>query len=231
MVCTLTMLVGCYKSTPSSNVATNDISAKLQVIASHENEATALATLSVGSASSNTFVDLGNDDSLVASVGDLSRSMLRDDISTTYSADFSDGAENTQFTIGLVRGGASGYPSAVVSTGTLPAPFELDALAEFSRSRDDFTLTWSPSGTDDTMRVLMVNATCAISLDVTLPGDAGSYAVAKSALKSGNGVDAADCELDIEVTRTRKGSADAHFAPDSSFKLTQDRLASILSHP
>lgn len=219
------ILAGCFKTTSSEKIKTGEIFAEFKVVATSDMLATVEATLMLGGPGSDTFVDLAVDDSLVASAATVSRAMHSGIFSGdgSYSAQFSNAAENAQFTIDLLRNGV-GAEQAPDSTGTLPAPFTFGAFTAFSRSQDDFTVTWSPSGTDDTMHLQALNDTdCSLSLDIDLPGDAGSYTFPKGSLKSTDAMNPKSCHFNVELTRTRKGSADSHLARGSSLELSQVR--------
>jgi hypothetical protein len=227
-----TMLAGCYKIASSENTKTREIFAELKVVATSDKLVTVEATLKLGGPGSDTLVNLAVDDSLVASVGTDSKVMngggfLDDGL---YTAKFSNTAENTEFTIGLLRN-REGDEQAPSSTGTLPAPFTLGALKNFSRSQEDFTITWDPSGSDDTMHLQAVNNTdCPLSFDADLSGDSGSYTFPKGSLKAAT-MNPEACHLNIELTRTRKGSADSHYARGSSLTLSQVRSGVVSSTP
>lgn len=218
--------VGCSKETTSStNIKTGGIAALIDVYADTGSSATVHVELRVGGSSSNTFVDLEGSDKLVATADDQKETLKAID-SGVYEVIFSGVGEDTQFNVTLERPGDT---TAGDNSGTLPAPFDLDEpTADLSRQDDQLDVTWAPDSDDDMK--LEIEGDCIFDFDKEVP-DRGEYAIKAGVLKSTGGDEPEACKLDLTATRTRQGSADSKFDPESYFSLHQRRHTSFVSNP
>ena len=138
--------------------------------------------------------------------------------SSDYETSFATAAAETSFQVIFDRPPANDV-DAPGSSGTLPAPFTLGGIS-------GGVLTWSPSGTADTMS-LSLEGSCFEDLGIAIPGDPGTYpmpALERDGLRS-------SCQATLELRRTRKGVVDANLDPDSSFTLEQLRSATFVAMP
>lgn len=221
--------LGCSKeTTSSSNIKTGGIAALIDVYADSDNTATVHVKLVVGGEDSNTYVDLEGTDKLSAIAEGTTKTLSAIDPGV-YEAKFSGVGEDTRFSVVLER---PDDVTASDNTGTLPAPFvfELEpATTNPSRTTDDIPLTWTPANTGDAMK-LDIDGDCIFHYSKNV-SDTGSYVVAKGTLDSTGGSMPETCDLTVEVTRSRDGSADGKFDPESHFRLHQRRHLSFTSTP
>lgn len=219
--------LGCSKeTTSSSNIKTGGIAALIDVYADTDTTATVHVKLVVGGESSNTYVDLESPDKLTATAEGTTKTLSAVDPGI-YEAKFSGVTGGSAFSVSLER------PSDVTASdnsGTLPDPFAVDAPASnLSRVADDLPITWSPANSGDGM-ALDFDGDCIFPYSKAV-SDTGSYVVAKGTLDSTGGNMPETCDLTLEITRSRNGSADSKFDPESHFRLHQRRKASFTSNP
>lgn len=218
--------LGCSKeTTSSSNIKTGGIAALIDVYADTPATATVHVELRVGGSSSNTYVDLEGKDKLIASADGESQTLKAIDAGI-YEALFSGVGEDTEFNVTLERPEDT---TASDNSGTLPAPFQLtDPQSDLSRKDDDLEVTWDP-GSDDKMN-LEFEGDCIFRHEKGVP-DEGSYVVPADTLESTGGDKPEACDVDLTAIRTRSGSADGKFDPESWFRLHQRRHARFVSKP
>ncbi|MBK9266332.1 MAG: hypothetical protein IPM54_41925 [Polyangiaceae bacterium] len=107
------------------------------------------ATLKVGGASSNTYVDLAGGDRIFATGGD-SRVEMQSQGAGKYEAEFNTAAADTEFLVDLQREEDDDAPASV---GKLPGPFSM-VVPNMTMSRaKDIVITWAPAGTNDAMTI------------------------------------------------------------------------------
>lgn len=223
----LLMLSACTVETvDSANIRTGGIVALLRATATSEMATSVTAQLKVGGDGSNTYVDLSNGDSIFA-VGNDRRIEMEAQGTGTYQADFDTAAENTEFIVDLQRDNDDDAP---MSTGMLPGPFTF-VVPNMTTSRgQSLTVTWTPSGSTDDM-TMELNGTCIFHRSIDIPGDTGSHVIEPGTLVSVNTDKPETCDVTVDMKRTRNGTADAAFDPDSSFVLEQTRTAKFTSAP
>lgn len=219
---------GCSKeTTSSSNIKTAGIAALIDVNAVNDTQATVHVELVVGGSSSNTYVTLEGGDTLVAIVGTSEKTLQAIDTGV-YEANFSGVAEDTEFKVELRRPNDT---PATDNHGTLPSPFTLTApTADLSRATDDLVATWTPSGKSDPF-ILNFSGTCIFDKGVDVAGDPGTQTVAKGTLESTGGNTPEACDIKLSAERSRAGTKDSAFDPESWFKLHQNRAVSFTSKP
>jgi len=226
-----TALFGCSREvTSSQNIKTAGIAAIIDVTAENDELSTVVAELRIGGSSSNAFVSLDGDDKLVATADDASKDMVVEDLAGVYEAEFPTAAAGVKFSVTLER--AEGDETARNNNGNMPAPFKIGPLPDTkpSRATEDITITWDTPDTSAQM-VARLNGTCIFSETIDVVGDEGTLTIPKGKLQSTGGDMPTECEITVTMTRTRKGTADAAFDPESSFELHQVRKASFVSAP
>ena len=220
----LAALAGCTESTSSSNNKTGGIAALIEVTATSDSSSRVKATLKVGGDESNTYVQLDNGDKLVAEANGDQKPMTAESTGV-YEAEFADGKEGTEFRVDLQRPNDTPAPN---SRGVLPAPFTIGAIdSGLSRANDALTITWDPSGKDGSMH-LEINGSCIFLYPKDI-SDTGSYEIAAGELDSTGGDKPETCDLDVELSRTTKGSADPAYDNESYVHLSQVRKSTIKS--
>ena len=220
------LVVGCSKETTSSNnIKTGGIAALIDVYADTDSTATVHVELRVGGSDSNTYVDLEGGDELTASAGDETKVLTTRD-SGVYEANFSGVGAETPFTVVLNRPHDT---TAADNYGALPAPFTLEKpKAGLSRKNDDLEVTWAP-GSDDRIN-FEFQGDCIWDYSKS-PSDLGSFTVGKGTLESKGGDMPETCDIDLDADRSRSGTADAAFDPESWFRLHQRRSTKFSSMP
>lgn len=226
-----TALFGCSREvTSSNNIKTPGIAAIIDVTAESDSLSTVVAELRIAGSSSNAFVSLDGEDKLTATAADASKEMVVEDLAGVYEAEFPTAAADTKFTVALERG--EGDESARNNSGNLPAPFQIGPTPETkpSRAEADITLTWAPVDTSSDM-VAELNGTCIFSETIKVAGDEGTLLIPKGTLQSTGSDMPKECEITVTMKRTRVGTADSVFDPESSFELHQVRRAEFVSAP
>jgi hypothetical protein len=222
------LAVGCSEETTSSkNIKTGGIAALTDVYADTDTTATVHVELRVGGSSSNTFVNLEDGDQLIATAGEQTKTLSMTDKAGRFEAKFSGVGEDTLFSLVFERPHDT---TASDNSGTLPAPFALDKPADdLSRKNDDLEVTWEPSGTNDAMD-FGIDGDC-IYKYTEEPSDSGSFTVPKGELDSTDDDKPESCKLTMNAQRTRAGTADSAFDPESWFRLHQRRSTAFVSAP
>ncbi len=223
----LLLLNACTVETvDSKNVKTGGIAASITANATTDAATTVIATLQVGGPDSNTYVDLSGGDKIFVVANDKQIEMEAQGTGT-YQANVTTAAENTEFIVDLERDTEDDAP---MSKGTLPAPFSFQVPNMTTSRMQDLTITWSPSGSSDDME-LTLSGSCIFQRTIDIPGDTGSHVISPGTLISTNTDKPETCDLTVEMVRSRKGTPDATFDPDSSFLLKQTRTAKFTSAP
>ena len=227
-----TALAGCL-SVESSSIATQGMRADLAVEADGNGQSLASAELTVAGDLSNVYVDLEGGDQLVASEGQVSRVMTRqNDVigRVWYEAVLPTDAEGTEFHIALERPPDAGV-SAPDSVAVMPAGFDITAPAPgTSHSRGAaLTVAWQP-GRADSMAI-EVTGFCIAPAVFAVPPDATSYTIGASQLRALDGQPPTSCDIDIVIVRSRAGSVDPAYGKGGSFEARQVRNVTVVSVP
>ncbi len=227
LCCLGSAALGCSKETTSSaNIKTGGIAALMDVYADSDDTAKVHVELRVGGSSSNTYVALEGGDKLTATAGTVTKDLTSTDTGI-YEGTFSDVGADTPFSVILVRPDDT---TAEHNSGELPAPFDLvRPKANLSRETDALDVTWRPSDTGDPMS-LEIDGDCIFAFSAK-PSDTGTFSVKPGVLSSTGGDMPETCDLTAELQRSRTGSADPSFDPESWFRLHQRRSASFTSKP
>ncbi|AUX24992.1 hypothetical protein SOCEGT47_055330 [Sorangium cellulosum] len=223
----LGVLAGCTETLDSQQIRTGGISATLEAVAESASSTSVTATLKAGGDESNTYVILSGGDRISAEADGETVDMSAESAGV-YVARFKTGAEDTEFKVLLDREDDDDAPG---NAGTLPAPFDLEALPSEPASRgEDLTVAWSPSGTGDDMQI-RVNGSCIFSRTIDVGGDPGTYTIKAGTLESTREDEPETCDVDIVISRARSGVTDPGLDPESSFELKQVRRDRFPSAP
>lgn len=226
----LLFAIGC-ESIESTDILTSAIYADLAAT-SDGSSTHATATLRSGGATSNTFVNLEGDDILTVTADGQTQEMNEGYLGDIYiyDTDFTLSAQDTEFVFALERTVDAGAPD---SRCTLPAPFELTAPeggAPFSRDLDDLTVSWSPSGEQDMVRVT-VSGDCIWDEVVDVQGDPGTVVIPSGTLLSLDEDNPAACDATVLVQRRRVGDLDPGYGQGGSIYGVQARQVEIRTDP
>lgn len=219
--------VGCTETVDSKNIRTAGIAALIDAESTDGTSTTVLAVLKTGGAQSNTYVNLSDGDRLVAEGGGTRKEMTNQS-SGEYEAEFATAAADTEFRISLERENDDPAPNSV---GKIPAPFNVAAIPTGDHSRaQDLTITWDNSGTSDDMHI-EANGSCIFIYSKDIPGDSGSFTITAGDLDSTNKDKPETCNVTLEITRSRNGTADPTYDSESWFHLRQVRTVKFTSAP
>lgn len=221
------LVVGCSATTSSRNIRTAGVVALIDVTSEREGEAMVATELVIGGASSNTYMILEGSDRLTASIGSDTRVMTAVD-EGEYEARFALGEGDV--TVAFERDGDDDAPS---SRGAIGPGFAIKALPEetpVSRDKDVLELSWTPVDPQANVSVELAGD-CVIRERRELGGDAGRFRLERGELRAWKKKRADTCAVDVEVTRTRRGTTDPALDSDSRFSLHQVRRARFISAP
>ncbi len=220
------LLSACTETVDSKNIRTAGIAAFITANATTDAATTVLASLKVGGPNSNTYVDLSNGDGIFA-IGGGKRTEMEAQGTGTYEIDFPTAAENTEFVVDLQRADDDDAPA---STGTLPGPFSFQVPNMSTSRTQNIMITWSPAGTMDDMTIEL-SGTCIFNRTIDIPGDTGTHTISGGTLVSTNTDKPETCDINVEMVRSRKGTPDTAYDPESTFVLKQTRTAKFTSAP
>ena len=169
----------------------------------------------------NAFYRLGEDESLVAKVGDQMQTMTPDDDNRYLASFTADPEPETRFAIELYRS-----TDLITSTMGFPGRFELDPVpASFARS-DTITISWSPadSGMDHTSVIVDARPCVPSFQPVDVPHHAITFTLSPTVT--------AACNVSIGFFRDRVIS-DPNPAFDDAgvLEAVQSRVVSFVSTP
>lgn len=219
---------GCTETIDSQNLKTAGIAALIEAESTNGTSTRVVATLKTGGAQSNTYVDLSSGDAIFAAADGGEKVEMTAESSGVYQAEFGVGAADTEFVVSLEREADDPAPR---SAGKLPAPFEIDPIATADVSRaEDLTITWTPAGGSGDEITIELDGNCVFIESFSVP-DSGSYTIPAGELKPTNEEMPETCVVDVEVRRTREGSADPIFDAESWVRLHQVRTDSFTSAP
>jgi hypothetical protein len=221
----LVLLTACGTS-ESGSLLTTGISAEIGAVTTGNGTTRVTAELFEGNPDQLIFVDLQAGDSLVADINGQSMTLSKSQLVTIidYEAVFPTGNEGDEVAVDFQRSVDGGAPS---STATLPAAFTLDPIAaSFSRA-SAITMTYTPSGTGDTMG-WQASGDCIQVTTGALASDPGTFTIPANMFVA---TSATSCTVTLSVTRDRKGSLDSHFGKGGSIIGEQVRTTSITSTP
>ena len=228
---TLALLgVGC-ESIESTDVSTDAIYADL-VATSDGSSTHTTATMRLGGATSNTFVNLEGDDILSVTAGGETQEMQEGYVGDIYiyDADFDLYEADTEFVFSLDRSVDDGAPDSRCS---LPEPLDVTAPLggeTFSRELDDLTITWTPSGEQDQIRVI-VQGECMWDEVVDVEGDPGTLVITAGTILSLDEDNPAACDASVIVQRRRVGTLDPGYGEGGSIFGVQSREVAFRTDP
>jgi hypothetical protein len=231
LLLTLSALVAC-EAVDSVDVMTDGVYADITAEAEGDGTTRTSAILRVGGATSNTFMELVETDTLTASTGDETQTMIDTSIGDfhAYVADFDVEAEDTEFVVAFEREVDESAPNTTMS---LPALFDVTGPEEavtFSRSEEDITLTWEPSGSEDEM-YWSVTGDCFYDAEGEIDGDPGTVVVEAGALESVDEDEPTTCEATLTLTRSRLGDLDPNYGEGGAVFGRQIRSVDVLVSP
>ncbi len=227
----LSVLAGCSQ-VDSDAIRTSGMYADLKIEADGSGGSVASASLTVGGASSVTFINLSGGDSLVTLVGGNRYAMVRHEVLgvISYRAFPPVNAANAAFRISLLRDGDADAPNSEV---TLPAPFAITAPlsgSAFSRATQALTVTWSGSGATDPL-TWQISGDCIVGQSGNQASDVGTLLIPAGAIQPRTGQGANSCTAEIRFFRTRSGTVDPAYGEGGELHARQTRAVSILSTP
>ncbi|MDH5675686.1 MAG: hypothetical protein OEZ06_26415 [Myxococcales bacterium] len=222
---------GCKETVSGDYLDTEGIAMVADVRAFSDTKAEVDIEFLVGGDESNTYVDL-SDDELVIKGGDQSKTVSQSAVGE-YSASFSSGEAGTEYRIELDREDPN-RADAFDNVGTLPEAFTIGIEPGGEVSRQEMlTVTWEPSGSDDDMRIDL-DGDCIFFTFKSGEADDGVFAIEANDLIFGGDPaddDKGECEVEVTVTRTRKGETDSIFDAESKLRLHQVRSTTYRSLP
>lgn len=231
---TITLLglagVACTPPKSADEVATSEMVAYLDVTS---DGATSVSTASFtyGSGVPVTYVQLGLDDTLTTTVGELTKEMgelVAGDL-VSYVESFDVVEADAAFTVSLTRIVDAGAPASVA---TLPPPFEITGSEPdqtFSRGAEDITLSWTGETAGDRM-TLTADGDCIDDYELSIDEDTGAVTVPAGSLPSTTGKEAEACEVTFWLKRDRSGELDPAFA-GGTFSAKQYRTLTVYAEP
>ncbi|CAN96203.1 MULTISPECIES: hypothetical protein [Sorangium] len=223
------LLAGCTETLDSQQIKTGGISATLEAIAESASSTTLRATLKAGGDESNTYVILSAGDRISATVDGEAVAMSAES-DGVYEAAVDVGAGGTEIRVLLDRDDEDD-DDATNNVGTLPEPFDLEALPREPVPRgEDLTIAWSPSTSGDDM-VIDVKGRCIFSKTFDVGGDPGTYTIEAGELEATSSQETESCDVDVVIRRSRNGTTDNNLDPESSFELSQVRGGRFTSAP
>lgn len=220
-------LCGCRETTPSDYVSTGQIAALIDFTAESAESAGVRVELRAGGADSETYVVLHSGDTLRASAKGETKE-LRASAEGVYEGTLGAGGE-AELVVTFDR---EKHEDAPASSGTLPAPFELESPAGgevLSRAKDDLVIAWSPAAS--TSGRVAVSGPCISAASFEVTAGAMGLIVEGGDLEASDGDADDECDVEVVMTLTRAGSADPAFEEGSRVRAHQVRRVSFRSAP
>lgn len=219
------LALACSEDVDSNDVRTSGIYAEMEVLALGDGRSTVTVTLKPGGRSSNTYLVMEGEDELVATVDDASRALTKD--GNGYQSEFDVEAGDTEFLIAFQRGPDD--VSAMDSSVTLPDPFTLEAVADSVSRAEPLTVTWSPSGTDESMH-WDLDGDCLFPESGSV-NDSGTLTVESTDYDLHSGSEEETCPARLCLERRRSGQIDPAFGEGGEIVARQRRCVSFSSAP
>ena len=222
-------LVACT-DVDSADLLTSGMHASITGVAKGDGTTTVDVVLRAGGATSTTFVQLTGDDQLTASVdgGDpveLNHYELAD--YHGYSATLSNDSPDATFEVAFVRTVDDGAPS---STFSLPEPFDIGELPQTASRAEDLTITWTPSGSGETMTI-EVAGTCFQGVLQNIDDDPGTYTIPAGTMQTIEDAETDTCDAVVILWRHEEGAADPAYGEGGFATGRQRREKTISSTP
>lgn len=226
---------GC-ETVDSDDVATEGIYAHFEINGYSTTDARASGNLRVGGSSSNTFLDLTENDALIAYRSDEeSRAMAKQDNGLgfiSYHATFGVATNGTPFKISFLRthdpSEECAGESAPNSAATMPMPYMMTIPAgPYSRTGAGIPITWSPFGESDPM-YWNASGPCIQPTGNQAISDTGSYTIPAGTLVGGT---AGTCTISIGLERRRGGTLDPAYGEGGTIWAAQIRSVQVTSDP
>lgn len=219
---------GCKETVEGEFLDTQGIALVADVTAKSDKESKVELSFLTGGDESNTYVNLSDDK--VTVTGDGVAKVLKAESKGEYEGTFASGKGGAKFSVALDRSDKD-QDDATSNSGTLPEPFtvSVDGAGDLSR-QDALTIRWEPYGDAEEVRV-NIDGDCIFFTFEDTEDDDGEFTVEKQGLIFGDEDKEADCEVTVTVTRTRRGSTDKVFDPESKLRLHQVRSTTFTSVP
>jgi hypothetical protein len=232
VLCVMALWSGCACETVEGGVVkTAGLYALLEAEATGDGQLTTRATLKM-SPTSLTYVSLAEGDTLVATVGVQSKTMARRTLfgATWYEVTSSGDSAELPVKIALDRPADVSAPSSSV---TLPAPFSITApaaMTAFSRANQgEVNVAWDAPTRGDAVDV-EASGSCIETVSAFRTG-AGAADANVPRLRARSGSEAATCEVQVTVTKTRDGSVDPAYGKGGVFHARVIRKLTVVSTP
>jgi hypothetical protein len=237
--------MGCSK-TESDNIKTNGMKADIDITATGNGKTGIKVNISVGSGGiSSTEVELSSGDTLTATDGTTTKELYEDDGllgDIEYKTEFSTEAEDTLFTVSLVREDGENAENSFV---TLPAPFTLSSESSEITGDGYATVDLSWTNCRNNYNVAIeVDCTCSRnengqSVDTIIYNDFpditddGEEQYGINRLLGDYDPTRYDLGCDIELTmeRSRLGTLDSGFGEGGSIEAVQKRTINFTYTP
>jgi len=217
---------GCSESVESTDIRTTGIYPEIVVTATGNGTSVVEVQLKTGGPNSNTYLELRGEDTLETTVGEETKT-LDGTSSDTYRASFDVDAEDTEFVIAFLRGDED--ENAPASRVTMPAPFELAVeVTEASRTADDIEFTWDPPASGNV--TWEADGDCIFGEEDDTPDD-GAATIAAGTLEALSSKQDETCTVDLQLTRSRRGTIDPAFTEGGRIVARHVRRDSFSSTP
>jgi hypothetical protein len=220
---------GCVKA-DSGDILTHGMSADIGAEATGNGTTTVHATLFFGQPINLDFVQLTNDDMLLASNGGVEKVMGESEVLNivTHQATFATDADGAQFVVDLERTVDAGAPESVV---TLPAGFTISPPPTTSSRNQSLNLAWNPSAPTSGM-TWSANGDCIDLVNGTIGVDPGTLSLPAATFKKRVGTNVADsCVVTLTMTRSKDGILDRGYGKGGSVIGKQTRSVTFTSTP
>jgi len=219
----------------SADIKTSGVYANIVAEADGGGSTKVTTSLRVGGVLSNTFLELGPDESIVATSGTDEKTLSRKSLlgAISYVGTFTGDQADKDFKVAWNRG--DGFVSAPSTQLSLPAGFDLTAPvggATFSRANDDLVVTWAPASTSDELLWEVITSTCAREMKSnTITGDPGTFTIAAGTLTSIQGHETETCDTTLLLIRRRLGELDPAYGEGGWVVGRQVRTVTFSSAP
>ncbi len=223
------LLVGGCSKSDSGDILTSGMYGAISARAEGTGSTNVYTSLYLGKPVDLNFIQLTDGDKLIVRHAGQNKTASESELLNivSYSASFPTDAAGEMFEVSFERTVDAGAPSSVV---TLPAPFTLAAPPATSSRAAAMTLTWSPSGSGDTMHAVLDGA-CIDALDLGITGDTGTVTIPAGMIKKrtpqqGQTIDDS-CTAELRIERSKMGTVDSHFGKGGSAFGIQSRKATF----
>ncbi|MEO7092582.1 MAG: hypothetical protein ABI175_04975 [Polyangiales bacterium] len=226
------LLVGGCSKSDSGDILTSGMYGSIHARAEGDGKTHVVTSLFLGQPIDLNFIELSDDDKLVVRHAGQEMTPSEGELLNivSYTATFNTEAEGEMFEVAFQRTVDAGAPSSIA---TLPTPFTLAAPPATSSRAAAMTLTWSPSGSGNTMTA-SIDGSCIDLVTVPITGDTGSVTIPADMIKkkmAQQGQTIPDsCTAEIRIERQKMGTLDSHFGKGGSVQGIQARKATFTTN-